>query len=288
MTDETIAEIDAHPGDQGSRDHAGLSAGRDTARCQSLPTSKPIAETPTAARVPRMSRSSWTATAAGRRRAACRAARAIGAASKRSARRSGGHRPRHRLSDAVQLLLGKLVAAAGGSRFPVRPVPPLHPSRRRRASCGRACSISVIGKRDGAACRHTRHDRGGRKADGRRTRSFSSSSPSTTAPATRSCARSARIAGEVQDGRLDPAAISEATIAAHLDTAALSRPGSRHPHQRRTPAQQLPALAVGLRRARFRAGLLAGLRPRGARRARSRNSPARSRRYGGTGGRSAP
>ena len=54
------------------------------------------------------------------------------------------------------------------------------------------------------------------------------------------------------------------------------RSRSHHPHQRRAAAVELPALAGGLFGARVHAGLLAGLRPRGARSPRSRNIAAAS------------
>ena len=55
---------------------------------------------------------------------------------------------------------------------------------------------------------------------------------------------------------------------------ARSRP--HHPHQRRAAAVQFPALAGGLQRAGVRADLLAGLRPRRARRRHRRISPPRT------------
>src|SRR5262249_49788300 len=55
-----------------------------------------------------------------------------------------------------------------------------------------------------------------------------------------------------------------------------SRPRSHHPHQRRAAAVELPAVAGGLQRARIRADLLAGLRPRRARTGDPRIPPARA------------
>ena len=56
--------------------------------------------------------------------------------------------PRHPLPDAVQLLLGELVAAGGRDRGPVQPRAHLHPPRPRGAERATACSIRVIGERE--------------------------------------------------------------------------------------------------------------------------------------------
>ena len=87
------------------------------------------------------------------------------------------------------------------------------------------------------------------------------------------------IAREAVAGRLDPGAIEEATISAHLDTACVPGPGPDRAHQRRTPPEQLPVVAVGLRRAGVSAGVLARFRPRGPggrdRRIRQADAPLR-------------
>ena len=89
--------------------------------------------------------------------------------------------------------------------------------------------------------------------------------PSTTAPATRSRARCARIAADVASGALKPEAITEELIGQHLDAPDIARSRPHHPHQRRAAAVELPAVAGRLFGARVHAGLLAGLRSRGAR-----------------------
>ena len=149
---------------QGSRDHAGLRSERPDAAMTVL------ADQQRGRRARRrrpacraMSRSSWTATAAGRparglprsegHRRGVEAVRRDGA---------GGDRARHRASDAVQLLLGELVAAAGRGRVPLRPLPPVHPPRPRRLHRARRAHQRHRRAR-GSAGRHPRPDRGSRE-----------------------------------------------------------------------------------------------------------------------------
>ncbi len=88
-------------------------------------------------------------------------------------------------------------------------------------------------------------------------------------------ARAARAIGrEVRDGRLDPEAIDEAVVAAHLDTASFPRPRPRHPHQRGIAPQQLPAVAIGIRGTGLPSRLLAGFRQGNAQRRHCRVCPA--------------
>ena len=87
---------------QGSRDHAGLGRSEHVRQ----------PESPSDDHALRMSRSSWTAMAAGRRRAGCRGSPAIALASRRCAGRSGRPASGHRLAHRLCLLLRELVAAA--------------------------------------------------------------------------------------------------------------------------------------------------------------------------------
>ena len=90
----------------------------------------------------------------------------------------------------------------------------------------------------------------------------------------------ARAARRLAASRGRPALAVDAVTADQLATlprharSARSRP--HHPHQRRAAAVQFPALAGGLQRARVRAGLLAGFRPRRARERDRRISPPRA------------
>ena len=73
-----------------------------------------------------------------------------------------------------------------------------------------------------------------------------------------------QIAARAASGELAPEEISEGTISAALDTAPYPNPD--RPHERRTPAQQLPALAGVLRRTLLPGGAVArfhrgGVRP---------------------------
>lgn len=96
-----------------------------------------------------------------------------------------------------------------------------------------------------------------------------------------------RIAGEVKDGRLDPGAISEATIAAHLDTAAFPDPDLviRTSGELRLSnfllwqAAYAELVFVPVYWPDFDRKALAGA---------LEEFSSRSRRYGGSGGRSAP
>ena len=85
MTDETIREIDAALKSKGRRDHAGLSrrlSASSRARSKGMSNREPLQ------RCHGMSPSSWTAMAAGRARADCRAPPATARASRRCAGRS--------------------------------------------------------------------------------------------------------------------------------------------------------------------------------------------------------
>ena len=94
------------------------------------------------------SRSSWTATAAGRRRGACRARRAPARASRGAAHRRGARPRRHRHAHALRVLLRQLerprrrgaARSCGCSRATC--------AARPRASPSRACACPSIGRRD--------------------------------------------------------------------------------------------------------------------------------------------
>ena len=73
-----------------------------------------------------------------------------------------------------------------------------------------------------------------------------------------------RLAEKVRKGSLDPGLIDEELIAGEPRHRRDPRSRPDHPHRRRTPAQQLPPLAGGLRRVHLPARLLAGLRRRAA------------------------
>ena len=108
-----------------------------------------------------MWRSSWTATAAGRAPAVCRAARAIVAASRRCA---GPCASRVRrgipLSDRLQLLVGELVASAARDPGPDEAPAHLHPRRPCRAATATASASgssasATVCRRTSRACSTT-------------------------------------------------------------------------------------------------------------------------------------
>ena len=142
-------------------------------------------------------------------------------------------RPRHRLSDAVLLLVGELVAAARRGRFPVRPAPPLHPPRRRELHAAGVPVTSSAGAR--AARRHLRDDRRGRALTGGQPQldlifAFNYGGRDEIARAARRIAARgrrpvARSGGDRRSDRRRPSRHRR-----------VSRSRSHHPHQRRTAA----------------------------------------------------
>ena len=228
-----------------------------------------------------MSRSSWTATAAGRRRAACRGWPAIAPASRRCARRvraaselgiawltvyafssENWSRPKSEVSDLIGLL--KL--------FIRRDLAELHQNGVR---------VRIIGDRDGPAARHQGAARRGRGADRRQPRAHPGHRLQLWRPRRDRAGRAQDRAGG--RGRADLTA-DEVTPDIFADASRHrrhSRSGPGHPHQRRDSAVEFPAVAGRLQRVRLPALLLAGFQPRATWSRRSAPYAARERRYGG-------
>ena len=190
---------------------------------------------------------------------------------------------RHPLPDPVQLLVGELVAPGRRDRGPVQPPAHLHPQRPRRAEPQRRARPRHRRARR-AAGRHPRPDRGGRGRDRRAIAACSSSSPSTTARATRSCAPRARSPSASRAARSAPEAIDHATFEQALDTVGIPDPDLII----RTSGEQRISNFLLWQAAYAELIFLPVLWPdfgdervRGGARA---NSPSRERRYGGVVG----
>ncbi len=208
-----------------------------------------------------MSPSSWTATAAGRRRAACRAIeghrrgveavrRAVRAASDigvsfltlYSFSTENWSRP----ADEVSLLMGLL------KRFIRNDLAELHANDVR---------VRVIGGRDGLApdiaallveAEELTRPNGGLTL----AVAFNYGGRQEIVEAAR------RLAAKAAAGELDPNAIGVEHFASALSSCGHSRSRSHHPHLGRAAAVQFPAVAGGLCRIRLPADALAGFRPR--------------------------
>ena len=86
----------------------------------------------------------------------------------------------------------------------------------------------------------------------------------------------ARVAARVKTGEIDAVRHHRRDARPESRRAGPARSRSHHPHQRRAAAVEFPAVAGGLQRTRLRADLLAGLRPRDARRRHRRIPSARA------------
>ena len=220
-TDEAISEIDAS---LNAKERKSCRSRRSypLSEAPACPIRAPI-RSPATLRRRRMSPSSWTATAAGRRRAACRASRATGAASRRcagrSARRSNtasryltlysfSSENWKRPPDEVAMLMGLL------KRFIRNDLAELNEHGVR---------VRIIGEREGLAPdivslldeaeSLTRDNRGLTL-----TVAFNYGARQEIVAAAR------RLAIEVREGRLDPGSIGPDEFAAALDTAELPDP----------------------------------------------------------------
>ena len=253
--------------DQGKGDHDGLI--RFT-----MPKQSTIA-TVRRSKCRGTSPSSWMATAAGRRRAGCRAARAIGAASRRCARpcappansaspyltifsfsAENWSRPASEIRDLMGLL----------RRFIRNDLAELHQN---------GVKVRVIGERDDLDpdIRRLLEEAEELTQDNDRLTLV----VAFNYGARQEIARAARaLAAEVEAGRLDPDGDHRRPDRTESRRAGSARSRPHHPHQRRAAAVEFPALAGGLQRTRVRADLLARFRPRRARRRDRRISPPRA------------
>ena len=182
-TDEAIKDIDQLLGGQGKGDHAGLAdvASRPRAPCRSAIENLRLRR----ARRRGTSPSSWTATAAGRRRAACRARgpsprRRGGARAVRAASEIGVS-----VSDALQLLDRELEPPGRRGLAADGPAQALHPQRSGGAARQRRARAGDRRPR-GPCRRHRRAARRGRGADPRQSRPDAGRSRSITAAGRRS------------------------------------------------------------------------------------------------------
>ena len=269
LTDQTIAEIDGLAV-EGKGNHAGLSAAGIEHRALMAPSaSRALKRRPRQARRRRagaMSPSSWTATAAGRRRAACRGSKATAAASRPCAAPC---------ARAIDLGIGYLTVYSFSSenwRGPPQEVSDLMGLLKRfirndladlhAATSGCASSARVTACPTRSRCASGR----GREPDPRQHRPDARGRLQLRRPPGDRRRPPARSRRDVAAGAISPPTTSRPRrSAARLDTARHPRPRPRHPHLRRAAALQLPALAGGLCRVRLHAGALARFRPRGAR-----------------------
>ena len=194
-----------------------------------------------------MSRSSWTATAAGRRRAGLPrlAGHRAGVEALRKTR-SRRRRDRHRVAYRLCLLVGELVAAEVRSQRPDGPAASCS-SAATSPNCTRmACRVRIIGDRTGLQpdIKALLDEAEALTAANRALNlviAFNYGGRDEIVRAARKIAAGGRRRGEL-DSRRDHAGGLRRT----LDTARHSRSGSRHPHQRRAAAFEFPAVAGGL------------------------------------------
>ena len=187
--------------------------------------------------------------------------------------RAGRGRRRHQGPDGLLVLHRELVAAAGRGRGPDGPL--LRADRPRGAGARRRAGADPLHR----ALRRPRRpaagqDRRGRGADrGQR----------APAPVHRHELR--RAPGDPRRGAALRGGVRPRGGRGGVRALPLrprpARPRAGHPDQRRAAPLELPALAVGLRRALLLAAALAGLHARGPRAWRWRTTPRRHRRFGG-------
>ena len=232
----------------------------------------------TAARRARRARatspSSWTATAAGRRRAACRAPPATAPAPRRRARllRAAGEAGR-RMPDPLRLLVGELAAARGRDQRPDGAAALLHPARARQPSPRRRSA-----SRSSAITRPSRPTLRGWST--RRVAQTAGNDRMTLAIALNYGAR-AELVQRAPAGRAGRGRSAGPTRSTRRDRgrarhrrSAAARPAD--PHLGRAAPVQLPALAGGLCRIAVRRHALARFRRRRAARRAGRLCAARA------------
>ena len=177
-------------------------------------------------------------------------------------------RARRKGADGLLLLDRELVAPAGRGRALMRMfsrrIRERDPRAARRRACGCASSAAARGSRGRSRARWTGPRR--RPADNDRITLFVAFNYGGRAEILDAAAALRRR----RRGRVPAAALR----------ARDARPRPDHPHERRAAALELPALAVGVLRARLPRRALAGLHPRGLRGVARRVRRTR-RRYGG-------
>ena len=219
---------------------------------------------------PARSRSSWTATAAGRPRAASRPRKATARARARS-----GAPSRRRSTSGIESLTVYAFSTENWSRPPAevdelmeifgetieRELPDL---------AEQGVRTRFIGRRDRAPDWICSRRWPGWRRRPPATTACSSGSPSTTAAARRSSRRSGGCSANGIDAR-EP---RRGGVRASPVRAGPARPRPDHPHVGRAADLELPALAARLRGARLRGHALAGLRRGASSARRSRRTPA--------------
>ena len=210
----------------------------------------------------RTSPSSWTATGAGRARAACRRPTAIGAAPRRSAGRS---RPARK--EGVRYLT-LFAFSSENWRRPASEVGELmdllrvYLRRELNELCRNGVRLRVIGDRAGlpADIRDLIEETEALSRDNQRVIVVMALNYGSRREITEAARRlAARGAGRAaRSARRSTRTCSRQ----HLSTAGHPRPGSADPHQRRAADQQFPALAARLHRARVRARSAGRISPR--------------------------
>ena len=218
----------------------------------------------------RMSPSSWTATAAGPRRAACPRRSATRPASRRCAAPS---RP------AIEQGVGWLTLFAFSSENWLRPAEEVRELTGLLRLYLRA-EVATLAQGGHPAPRHRRprplrrrnHEARSSEAE-TQTAQRHAAEPERRLPMAagpRSSPPPARSAEAVRDGTLDPADARRGELRPPAVHRRHAGPRPDHPHLRRAAAVELPALAGGLRRVRVPGRALARLRRRSPRRGHSR------------------
>ena len=218
-----------------------------------------------------MSRSSWTATAAGRRSAACRASPAIAPVPRRCARRSkAAAEGRRRSAYALCLFVGELAAVGGGGQRPQGPAAAIISNASSTSSSAKGVRLRLIGDpaafgaATGRAARaRGRADRRQRPADpGRRAQLWLARAK---LPQPRASWPQRVAAGELRSRRRS----TRHALGAELADRRPARPRPADPHFGRDAAVEFPAVAGGLCRTDVRRHAVARLRRGGLQPTRS-------------------